>query len=423
MESSIFLKGVCGVLLVGGATLGVADTLHLHNGGTLSGVVLEERADEIVFKQGSGRMVFPRKSIATVAYDSVQKNTAQLDAWRQRYFYTEEYAPDDLAELSADFRELKKVRESALLAKRRGKVWASKGRSAEARGVRLQKKQLALREALSELDPVVKQHVSRRNALTSEINRIVLKANQSSGSTREEWIQEQMILRREWQSVSKETNLYTAKHSSLVSAINKTIAEQHQTQEQIQQSQKEQSRVSTQMLPYVNAVEVVRSSLRRDGTPDNRAEYPLYFCRIDEELARMVKDLKTETVSLAKSGEVLLVNALLNGTVDATLILDTGASSTTISKALATRLGIVLEEETAGFSTMADGRLVPTTFITLDSIQVGSAVRQEVSASVLENAPSPGVDGLLGMTFLKNFIIQLDIEKNQVELIHLVEDP
>ena len=399
-----------------------ADQLWLKNGGGLSGVVVEETPTHFQFKQGVGKMTLSRTAVEKIDYASAQENTARLEEWKALYFYSEEYAPADLANLAAGFRELKQVRESAMMAKRRGQIWLSKGRSAQSRIERLKRELVDTREDLGRVEPVAKARAAHRNELTREINSIVLKANQSTGNTRDNWIEQQMELRKEWHIASLAADRSSARHAALVTEINKIIREMNHAEEQIRQSEKEQSRVSAQMIPFVNAVGDMRSDLKRAGTDENRAGYPVFFERIEEEIVKMTGDLKTETVSFSKRGNLLLVDAVLNGKVTATFILDTGASSTTISKSMAARLGIPIDPEASVFSILADGSLAPSTPITLASVKVGTAERREVSASVLEEAPGPGVDGLLGMSFLKYFMIQLDIENDRVELIHLDED-
>ena len=88
--------------------------------------------------------------------------------------------------------------------------------------------------------------------------------------------------------------------------------------------------------------------------------------------------------------------------ISARLLLDTGATNTSISPALARRLGVQATETTRGTATLADGRMVQTAHVTMDYVTVGPKVRQNVNVQIL---PRPGDEetGLLGMNFLGEF--------------------
>lgn len=115
-------------------------------------------------------------------------------------------------------------------------------------------------------------------------------------------------------------------------------------------------------------------------------------------------------VELSKTNRGLVVNALLNKSVEAALILDTGASSVLLSKRIGRDLGV----ETAGLKRgiirkvfMADGSQVEARLIVLDSIDVGGVEARNVQAAVLLNKDMP-YDGLLGRSFLNKFNFEID---------------
>ena len=107
------------------------------------------------------------------------------------------------------------------------------------------------------------------------------------------------------------------------------------------------------------------------------------------------------------------MTAELNNLIKARLVLDTGASLVVISKDIADRLGI--DTKGAPYSlkvVLADGRRVKAKAVILKSVKVGGAEVKNVSAAVLENAQPTDEDGLLGMSFLKNFTVKLDAAHN-----------
>lgn len=113
-------------------------------------------------------------------------------------------------------------------------------------------------------------------------------------------------------------------------------------------------------------------------------------------------------------GRFGVVDATLNGKVTASLLVDTGASLVLISRDIAKRLGIdyTSDEYQRISMSLADGRVTTATLVTLDSVEVGSSKVKDVQVAIPQNPPGGGIDGLLGMTFLKYFHVKLDAKEN-----------
>ncbi len=112
------------------------------------------------------------------------------------------------------------------------------------------------------------------------------------------------------------------------------------------------------------------------------------------------------TVRLTKIGGSHVVQARLNQTRDVHLIVDTSATMTVLSYDVATELGLLSGSEN-DISTVNTARgQVQVSITHVAHMQVGGAEAQNVSVSAhdLPEAIS-GVSGLLGMTFLKNFVM------------------
>ncbi|MEW5895184.1 MAG: retropepsin-like aspartic protease [Candidatus Omnitrophota bacterium] len=119
-------------------------------------------------------------------------------------------------------------------------------------------------------------------------------------------------------------------------------------------------------------------------------------------------------VPLTRRGNSLFVRAGINGRASAQLLLDTGASPTQISSDLARRLGIDLRKGHSVNVRIADGRMIETVQILLKEVRVGGAVAKNVPAVVLPG--NNDYDGLLGMSFLNNFIFRIDSQKGELVL-------
>lgn len=113
-------------------------------------------------------------------------------------------------------------------------------------------------------------------------------------------------------------------------------------------------------------------------------------------------------------GNVAVVQARINDSAYVNLIVDTGASNTMISSAVARDLGIDLEaaHPTAMFQT-ANG-IISAPTVTLDSIEVQGMEVRGLTVSVQDI--SPEVSGLLGLDFLQHFRMDID---HQNALLHL----
>jgi len=119
------------------------------------------------------------------------------------------------------------------------------------------------------------------------------------------------------------------------------------------------------------------------------------------------------SVSFQKKGQIVIVQATVNGRIPANFVLDTGASHTMISRATAKGLGIDLKKKlpTIPFQTVNGIILAP--LIVLDSMEVGGMQVKDLTAAVHDVFPDPNIAGLLGIDFLSNFNVNIDT-KNKV---------
>jgi clan AA aspartic protease (TIGR02281 family) len=107
-------------------------------------------------------------------------------------------------------------------------------------------------------------------------------------------------------------------------------------------------------------------------------------------------------VPLQRAGQHLLVQALLNGTVTAPLLVDTGASYTVLAPAVARQLALNLQNVAVMPMRSASGVfLAPLTKI--KSLAVGEATVHDLE--VIIHDAIPGLGGLLGMSFLEHFTV------------------
>lgn len=158
-----------------------------------------------------------------------------------------------------------------------------------------------------------------------------------------------------------------------------------------------------------------------------------------EQKKRAADESIPKDIQVITQNQSIIVNALINGTVRANLILDSGAANVTLNKSIADKLKIDIEKLPKSSSIVADGRTAEVALVTLSEIclqnpgildsegQTPPVVKaQDVKACVLTQGveaaiPQGGggirplaIDGLLGMSFLKNFIFHTDYENKKV---------
>ena len=112
----------------------------------------------------------------------------------------------------------------------------------------------------------------------------------------------------------------------------------------------------------------------------------------------------------------MIVEATLNKKTAAKFVVDTGASYTMISSAVAKELDIDTEQNrrTAPFQT-ANG-VIQAPLVSLDSITVGGMEIRNLTAAVHDVLADSRVAGLLGLNFLSNFRMDIDTQKGVLHL-------
>jgi len=119
-------------------------------------------------------------------------------------------------------------------------------------------------------------------------------------------------------------------------------------------------------------------------------------------------------VPLQRYGNQYTVEVIINGRRHAELIVDTGAASVQISRALAEKLNMNLFDTPQVPITLAGGIRTVARRVTLKHLSVAGARVDNVEALVFES--DDGADGLLGMSFLRNFNFHFDPDNDELIL-------
>ena len=122
------------------------------------------------------------------------------------------------------------------------------------------------------------------------------------------------------------------------------------------------------------------------------------------------------SVPIEKHGQVVVIEATLNGKTSAKFVVDTGASYTMISSAVARELNIDVSQNQRTMPFQTANGLIQAPLTNLDSIAVGGMEIKNLTAAVHDAVPDPNVSGLLGLNFLSNFRMDIDTQKGVLHL-------
>jgi clan AA aspartic protease (TIGR02281 family) len=122
-------------------------------------------------------------------------------------------------------------------------------------------------------------------------------------------------------------------------------------------------------------------------------------------------------IDLQRYGGVWVTSVEINDLYEAKLVVDTGATLTTISEDLAFDAGIQADPRQPLINLQTAGGTIQATLGIASRIRVGNAGRDDVRVVIhtLPNFPEE-VDGLLGLSFFDGFLVQLDHAQGQLHL-------
>ena len=125
----------------------------------------------------------------------------------------------------------------------------------------------------------------------------------------------------------------------------------------------------------------------------------------------------SRSIPLERVGSLYVVTVQVNGTRPAKMILDTGASHTIVSFAVARDLSLWAQGRATSMTMHTAGGAVQADVLSITSIQIGEADVRDVEAVIhdLPDAP-PGIEGLLGLNVLRHFTVTLDTVRHRLIL-------
>jgi Predicted aspartyl protease len=144
------------------------------------------------------------------------------------------------------------------------------------------------------------------------------------------------------------------------------------------------------------------------SAPDSAAHSPIASVPGDSDVA---------VVPVESLGNILVVSATLNGSRQARLIVDTGASQTVISQRMALDLGLYATAHNSHVLLHTAGGNVQADSVLLDSLRIAGAEMRNSQVLIHDLPDLPlAVDGLLGLSFLGAYQVTLNIAGGELIL-------
>jgi aspartyl protease family protein len=129
--------------------------------------------------------------------------------------------------------------------------------------------------------------------------------------------------------------------------------------------------------------------------------------------------INSAAIKLRQEGGVTVADVMINGKSSVPMIVDSGAASVALSAETAKKLGLKPGPNDATIKMMiANGKTVNAKLMKLDSVRLGQFTVENVLCTVADKADRGSPD-LLGGTFLRHFVVRMDLSAGELHLTQL----
>lgn len=144
--------------------------------------------------------------------------------------------------------------------------------------------------------------------------------------------------------------------------------------------------------------------------PEDREDLRARIARLRRESDSSLPLLNAEAVEVRFKpwGGTIPVKGLLNERVPAAFLVDTGASYTTITSALAREIGIADLDQRPRVRFRAASGDIDAPLVRVASIRIRDAYVEDIVVAVCDTCGDGLIDGLLGLNFLQRFKVEID---------------
>ncbi len=356
-------------LAAGALTCARADRVFLSNGRHVDGIVISEGTDEVVLRVEGGEMRLARRRVRTIQYASPEQTAALERSWRRKNFLREAYVPPGMQDIAGRMRSLRDQRQAAMHAQQGISSCARRERARRAEYDALQRELVDLGRAIRDIDP--RENVQAYNSQVVRMNEL-----QAALSEKLDEIRALPAMEQGWHSLVK------AYQADLETLRNDVVA------------------------------------LHSGGGGEDDPEAGVFLNRILSETAQWVTEFHTNSLPLRHDRYGYTLSANVNGEATGRFVVDTGASTVTMSSDFARRAGVEWDPGANRVElVLANGERIEGVAVILKTVSVGGVTSEGVSAVVLENPPADNLDGLLGMSFLGRYQVRMEPDKQRVSLV------
>ena len=121
-------------------------------------------------------------------------------------------------------------------------------------------------------------------------------------------------------------------------------------------------------------------------------------------------------ISYSKQNTVIIIPVTLDDKLEKSFAVDTGASYTVISTAVAAALNLTPNPEVPPITLQTANGRVQAPLVNLKTVTVGNLTTPNVTAAIHDFNDSAGIGGLLGLNFLNRFKMTVDATRNLLTL-------
>lgn len=369
--STVLNKVVLGSLILGMVTTRsiTADTVYLKSGGKVEGIVVEENDQKVVVDLGFGKTTVERNKVERIVRSEKAENATRKSQWKKKLVLHGRFVPTRCQPLVAPLKKLERLRSETLRRKR-------ELRRIEAGLAMTQNTTKQLDDACESISSKLKATSPRENV---------------------------------------------EKYNHLVKNLNTQVVARMEAQKQAYQFTEEIAKGNHHFPPYSNELDnydkLAKETYQELRSSGLSKEEKAFFSQLHERLAVLKADIQTTVIRVPpRRGNHLVLNVIINKTVTTRLLLDTGASSICLSRKIADQLELNLSSAETIDACLADGTKVSAKSVLLEQVQLNDAIETNVPAVILNEPPGKNLDGLLGMSFLKHYKINLDTNAGKLTL-------
>ena len=341
-----------------------ADKIYLKNGRFYEGVVKEETPTNITISIGLGSITIPRDKVDLIKRENEQKVKQR---WKKELVTEGKFVPPGMNDLAKEFDAVKSAHQAAKEADRNDHKRAEERADLldELQQVKLHRTRYAEQfQSLSiEQDPDrYNDLINRQNKLTSRA--VIINSKLKNITER---------AKNDRETISHYLQQLTAFKAKL---------------------DKQQADLSELHLPGSDALD------------DQKV---LFITTLTKQTDQFSDEFQEITVPHQQHKGHMILTVKINDSIRGRFLLDTGASYVTLSPTIAQNLKLNYSPDAASVPlTLANGATTKGQVVVLKSVAIGDASANNVVAMILPESPGDGLDGLLGMSFLRQFFIHID---------------